>query len=66
MKVFLCVFLRGENRSEQVGFESFFACVFKKRQSARVANVGWNRVPNSLGLELEGTLAERFGVSSGD
>ena len=27
---------------------------------------GWNRVPDSRGLEPEGTLAKRFGVRSGD
>ena len=33
----------------------FFIVVFI-RKSVRVANVGWNKISDSRGLELEGTL----------
>lgn len=41
-----------------MSFKSFF----EGKEGFRVVNVGWNSVPDSQGLELEETLAKRFGV----
>ena len=54
--------LLAESCHEQVSFESGF----KQRKGRRIAEIGWQRVPDRRCKKAERTLPERFGVALWD